>query len=74
MYLILNMIHTDVSKFIKVIIFILHVHFAIMHVLNNRLFSKLLLVIANLCNLQFFFGKFICVHGFDRSTDTIVLY
>ena len=29
-----------------------------------------LLLIINLCNI---FGKYICVHGFDRSTDTILL-
>ena len=44
-----------------------------MHVCGNKFPSKLLLVAANICNFRFFFCKCICVHRFDRSTDTILL-
>ena len=37
-----------------------------MHVLSNR-FKKILLFVANLCNLQNF-CNYICAHGFDLST------
>ena len=42
----------------------IHVRLIKMHVLSNRFKKKILLTIANLCNLQFF-GKCICAHGFN---------
>ena len=38
----------------------MHVRFTITHVGNNGFFLKLLLVVANLYNLQFFASKFVC--------------
>ena len=40
--------------------------------LKESIFKKLLLVVANLCNLQFF-CKYICVHDYDRSLKSILL-
>ena len=36
-------------------------------------FSKVLLVVANLCNLQFFANKFVYTVLTDRSTNPILL-
>ena len=37
----------------------IHLHYTMMHVWNNWFFSKLLLAVANLCNLPLFANKFV---------------
>ena len=42
--------------------------------MSQRLgFSKFVLQVANLCNLQFFANKFVCTVLTDRSTKPILL-
>ena len=38
------------------------------NVSNNRFLSKLLLVVANLCNLPYFANKFVCTVLTDLQT------